>query len=139
MLLLTPFVSYSFIITFAFIVILSWLASHAKKKSHALLMAVLGSLIYVLVINIVFSSDTIKNEFYWYWDLPSFLLKSLSILVILALVFLFAGYASWKVSANMKKPWWVGLLVGIMAGVVAYIPAGILGIIMSCMLTGDCL
>ncbi|HLD07949.1 MAG TPA: hypothetical protein VJB60_02700 [Candidatus Peribacterales bacterium] len=116
----------------------SWLAARSKKLGNILLWVPVAALIPVSILTVVLPSESVKSELYAYWDVPSFLIKSLSVVVFTAILLLGSGVSSWLMSVRWGKPKWLGITSGIMAALILYIPAMLAGLVVACM-SGDCL
>lgn len=117
---------------------MTWLGTRRRTLKRVLLWVPVVAFIPVVMLNIFLGLDAIKSELYWFWDAPSFLIKSLALVVVTAILALGASLTSWTISARWGKPNWLGIIGGILAALILVIPAMIAGLLVACT-SGDCL
>jgi hypothetical protein len=116
----------------------TWIAARSRKLNSVLLWVLPVAFIPVVILNIVLPLETVKSELYWYWDTSSFLIKSLSLVTFTITLLLGASVSSWVVRVRWGKPIWLGVVSGVVAALILYVPAIIVGLFVAC-LSGDCL
>src|SRR3989344_2733837 len=124
------------IISAILIVYTAWLSARSKKLHRALLWVLVASFIPILITFII-SPSKVKTELYWYWDIPSFLIKSLSMVTFTSILLLGSSLSSWVVSVRWNKPMWLSIVIGIVAAIVLFVPSFFISLILACT-TGDC-
>jgi hypothetical protein len=125
-------------LTMLVVVGMVWRSTYSKKLQRLLVEIPIVALLVIVLSNIVLSPETIRNELYWYWDLPSFLIKSVSSAIFIIILTLGSVLISWGICVRWNKPKWLGVFGGLATATVLCVPAEMVSLLVACA-SGDCL